>query len=396
MTDVAQNAVRQYETRKRSRTTPDARALRTTPEARAVRTTPEARAVRKTPEARARRVVRRLTFQERRRQRTHLAFRSQDGERLDPDRPDLCAKIGHMDIVCQYCTALRWSGESEQICCNKGNVQLPLLADPPSPLKSLLADPTPVARSFRKHIRAYNSALCMASSAAKTEYFDSGIQQFRINGQVAHRMGGLLPPEGMAPRYSQLFVLDNDGHLNHLMNSPLHETLNKTILASLMTMLRRCNPYAHSVQRAARLDAPTVRLVLDDGDVADRRTYNKPRVSEFAAFLPETNEPGSHREIIIRMAGGRLQYINECNPAYDPLYFVLLFPEGEHGWEVGIPHARVRPRTAGGNVVHDERRDDQVVKERNKVTVLQFAKFYMMQRVNDFNRLQRARKLYEE
>ena len=62
MTDVAQNAVRQYETRKRSRTTPDARALRTTPEARAVRTTPEARAVRKTPEARARRVVRRLTF----------------------------------------------------------------------------------------------------------------------------------------------------------------------------------------------------------------------------------------------------------------------------------------------------------------------------------------------
>ena len=396
MTDVAQNAVRQYETRKRSRTTPDARALRTTPEARAVRTTPEARAVRKTPEARARRVVRRLTFQERRRQRTHLAFRSQDGERLDPDRPDLCAKIGHMDIVCQYCTALRWSGESEQICCNKGNVQLPLLADPPSPRKSLLTDPTPVARSFRLHIRAYNSALCMASSAAKTKYFDSGIQQLRINGQVAHRMGGLLPPECRASCYSQLFVLDNDGHLNHLMNTPLHEPLNKTILASLMTMLRRCNPYAHSVQRAARLDAPTVRLVLDDGDVADRRTCNKPRVSECAAFLPETNEPGSHREIIIRMAGGRLQYINECNHAYDPLYFVLLFPEGEHGWEVGIPHANERPRTTGGNVVHDERRDDQVVKEQNKVTVLQFAKFYMMQRVNDFNRLQRARKLYEE
>ena len=35
-----------------------------------------------------------------------------------------------------------------------------------------------------------------------------------------------------------------------------------------------------------------------------------------------------------------LQGITECNFAYDSLHYVLLFPSGDNGWHLKIPHSR--------------------------------------------------------
>lgn len=43
------------------------------------------------------------------------------------------------------------------------------------------------------------------------------------------------------------------------------------------------------------------------------------------------------RDICVFLEGGGLRRINELNPAYDPLRYVLLFPRGEPGWSLGIP-----------------------------------------------------------
>ena len=37
---------------------------------------------------------------------------------------------------------------------------------------------------------------------------------------------------------------------------------------------------------------------------------------------------------------GGLQRITECNCAYDSLHYVLLFPTGDNGWHLKIPHSR--------------------------------------------------------
>ena len=49
--------------------------------------------------------------------------------------PSVC--IGQMDVVCKYCGALKFSGETPGLCCLSGKVKLPLLTPPPEPLYSL-------------------------------------------------------------------------------------------------------------------------------------------------------------------------------------------------------------------------------------------------------------------
>ena len=41
------------------------------------------------------------------------------------------------DKWCKYCNAYRWTGESESICCKKGNVRLPPLKSPPKDIQDL-------------------------------------------------------------------------------------------------------------------------------------------------------------------------------------------------------------------------------------------------------------------
>ena len=52
---------------------------------------------------------------------------------------DTSVTIEEMTIICQYCTALKYSGESIGLCCTGGKVKLPHLVPPPDPLRSLVS-----------------------------------------------------------------------------------------------------------------------------------------------------------------------------------------------------------------------------------------------------------------
>ena len=42
--------------------------------------------------------------------------------------------IGSMNVVCTYCKAYRFKGETKGICCNQGNVKVEVIKEPPFPL----------------------------------------------------------------------------------------------------------------------------------------------------------------------------------------------------------------------------------------------------------------------
>ena len=126
--------------------------------------------------------------------------------------------------ACQYCGAQFWhqervkrsySGEGGcirfHLCCRGGKVVLPFQRDPPQFLAGLL-DPhgDVLSKYFIKSIRSYNSMFAFTSLGAK---IDTGINKepgpyvFKINGQVHHRIGSLLPDEGKPPVYAQLYIL---------------------------------------------------------------------------------------------------------------------------------------------------------------------------------------------
>lgn len=76
-----------------------------------------------------------------------------------------------------------------------------------------------------------------------------------------------------------------------------------------------------------------------DKRVSNGRQYNRPTANEVTALLVEqgTNY-GSHRDIVLHTSGGQLQRISETQPSCMALQYPLLFPYGEDGWRINIPH----------------------------------------------------------
>ena len=79
-------------------------------------------------------------------------------------------------------------------------------------------------------------------------------------------------------------------------------------------------------------------------DGAHPRTYNAPQTSEVAAIIPGPESgPVGDRTIVVRTRGGRTGNNNEVlheikwnHRSYDPLSYVLLFPNGRDGWHSGL------------------------------------------------------------
>ncbi|CAN7086002.1 unnamed protein product [Brassica oleracea var. botrytis] len=87
---------------------------------------------------------------------------------------------GDPDYKCGHCGAIMWYGErlnkrrnakkpTFSLCGMQGQVQLPLLKEPPSVLKKLLEGDEPRSRHFQKHIRPYNMVFSFTSLGGRVE-----------------------------------------------------------------------------------------------------------------------------------------------------------------------------------------------------------------------------------
>lgn len=68
-----------------------------------------------------------------------------------------------MNLCCKYCSALKWNREPPGLCCSNGKIRLPLIKEPPEPLRSLLNGKTSESKTFLQNIRTYNSLFTMTS-----------------------------------------------------------------------------------------------------------------------------------------------------------------------------------------------------------------------------------------
>jgi len=104
--------------------------------------------------------------------------------------------LGAMSYRCTHCNALRFEHEKKRttLCCGDGKMSGLSNAFPaptPQPLRDLLTSvpsehqPLPLAtKDFRQNIRAYNSALQMASTGLHIHSPKQGITMITIKGAV--------------------------------------------------------------------------------------------------------------------------------------------------------------------------------------------------------------------
>ncbi|XP_065835787.1 uncharacterized protein [Oscarella lobularis] len=289
-----------------------------------------------------------------------------------------------MSAKCRHCNAKKWPTEPPGMCCAKGKVDVPLLGNPPEPLRALLTENTSLAKEFRENIRKYNSCFVMTSFQAHTLVEPGFMPTFKVQGQIYHNIGPLTPAAEQQPQFVQIYFIDDRGQQADARLSwqiDRESQLNRETILRLQDMLQENNEHVRVFKTALEQRTPTMpeyRVVLREDRVPrgeHERTFNAPSGHDVAALVPEGQE--GYRDIVLSDKDDRIMRIHEVHRSYDSLQYPLLFPLGEDGY-----HLSRRQKNPQTNVITTK-----------KMTMLQFYAFRLMQRDGDFNTLLRAGKL---
>lgn len=286
-------------------------------------------------------------------------------------------QIGKMNKVCNKCKAKKWSDEPNGLCCAAGKVVLLDIPESPKLIKDLLLGNHPFSAHFLNNIRRYNTLFQMTSFGANKIKEGHFMPTFRVQGQIYHLIGSLLPPEGKDPQYLQIYFLSDEDQIR--VRSNILPNLNVELIGQLQAILQKNNRYIQDFKSNLdnNLKSDDLKIIIH----ADRRPvnehrgrYNAPTANEVAVLL--VNEDKGPRDIVLHCRDGLLKRVSELHRSYDSLQYPLIFIKGEDGYCLNIP---------------------QQNSPRNKtVTCMQFYAYRIMIKQNSFNTLHHFRNLFNQ
>ena len=244
--------------------------------------------------------------------------------------------VGTLTKLCCNCGALKFDKETESFCCSKGNVWLDGFPQLQAFLKPLYEDIDSNGKHFLTNIRKYNSVFQMTSFGCNEVSMAGFNPSFRIQGQVYHLIGSIVPTQGESPKFAQIYFID-DLESEIATRSAIVDGLKPDIVRGINQLLHENNHYVEVFKVAKEIfeqeDTPTnIKIVIDEtkrpSDEHSRR-YNRPLSDEIAVLMP--NDATNNRDIVLHYRGGGLKHISELHRSYDPLQHPLLFPQGTDG-----------------------------------------------------------------
>ena len=151
---------------------------------------------------------------------------------------------------------------------------------------------------------------------------------FKIRGELHHRIGSLLPPDGRSPVYAQLYILDSGEARDHRMRR--NDNLDPDLMYRLGGLISENHRWvgvfkqAYEVLQASNAEQVSLQLTVNRNQ--DRRRYNLPTSNEVAAVIPgDISQESSSRDIVLHTRDGPLRRVNEGSPMYEPLQYPLFF-----------------------------------------------------------------------
>uniref|UniRef100_A0A0K8VWV8 Helitron helicase-like domain-containing protein n=1 Tax=Bactrocera latifrons TaxID=174628 RepID=A0A0K8VWV8_BACLA len=193
--------------------------------------------------------------------------------------------IGMMDVVCTHCEAAKFSGETSGICCANGKVKLPEVEPPPEPLQSLIFETSPGSKLLHLH---YNSSFQMTSLCATKIIRDQFMPTFKIQGQIYHLAGSLLPLPDDSHQFLKIyFIGDKNRELNQCCTIGSHTK--REILCELQDFFHQHNELVQLFKAAMdRLPSDNHRIVIraDKTPTGEHsRRFNAPTIDEVAIVI---------------------------------------------------------------------------------------------------------------
>ncbi|CAG8602047.1 484_t:CDS:2, partial [Diversispora eburnea] len=241
---------------------------------------------------------------------------------------------------------------------------------------SILQDPPPFLQQLFENQDESHAFTSLEVNINKSILNDHGPYSFRVNGELCHYMGSLLPELNNKAIYAQLYIHDSD--LAHNIRMENNKTLNVDTMWKIQELLYENHTFyplykqAHEILQQAEEKGETSKdltAYLHFRKSTDKRCYNLPTANEIAIILP-----------------GSLQRIHEGHPAYLPLHYVLLFTYGELGWHSEMNHTLVNSM---GQISNNQ--DDS-----SRLTQKDFYSFRLFPRHNEFSTILHGKKLLQE
>lgn len=292
---------------------------------------------------------------------------------------DEASYIGRMNVICRYCKAFKFRGETPGMCCASGKVKLPPLPPPPQALNELLSGNNNRSKHFLKNISRYNSCFQMTSFGATTIVQDNFMPTFKvistcgmnnihvkefnktvvdlytmpdcsayfhqllqIQGQVYHRAGSLLPIADADHQFLQIYFMGNsEEELDR--RCQITTQMRREIIETLQNLLHEHNELIRLFTTALdRMQADDYKIIIkaDKTPAGEHaRRFNAPTIDEVAMV----GETFTSRDIVLHRRNEQIQRVSETHRSYDALQYPLLHWRGDDGYHFNIK--QVNPLT---------------------------------------------------
>lgn len=248
--------------------------------------------------------------------------------------------LGPMANICKFCKAKKWKDEPPGICCNNGKVKLPHIEKYPEPLHSLLTYQHAESEHFLANTRMYNSCFQMTSFGAKDIKIGNFMPTFKIQGQVYHRIGSLMPVPEQQPAFLQIYFV-GDKNTERDIRCGNFPNVKQELVMPLQELLHTNNKYIRDLKTAIESvpdDQQHFQVVIDANRKPHgehRGRYNDPTTDEVAVLI--VGQEFDKRDIVLHSRNSTLQRISETHRAYDALQYPIMFCRGEDGYCINIP-----------------------------------------------------------
>ncbi|XP_050065610.1 uncharacterized protein LOC126554598 isoform X2 [Aphis gossypii] len=209
-----------------------------------------------------------------------------------------------MNSVCSHCKALKYKNEANGLCCANGTDSI----------------------HFLTNIQQYNNCFQMTSFGATNVVRENFMPTFKIQGQIYHRAGSLLPVSDSDNKFLQIYFMGNSPQEIDLRCA--HNNLVKrSIVEQLQTLFHQHNQLIILFKTALDLmpsDNHKIVIRADKTPAGQHtRRFNAPTIDEVAIVV--VGENLESRDIVLRRRNDQLQRIRKhtahmmhCNI---PLYF---------------------------------------------------------------------------
>ncbi|XP_074323833.1 uncharacterized protein LOC141660743 [Apium graveolens] len=174
---------------------------------------------------------------------------------------------------------------------------------------------------------------------------------FKVKGVNYHNIGSFVPPDGVIPKFYQLYIYDTEDEVNNRINTIKggSDSVDEGIVQSLLEMLDEPNRLVKDFRMAREWIQQNAvdefRLVLIAFSSASGQPDHIGPSNEVAGLIVTDDYARGCMDTIIHSRTNGLERIYENDPQFMQLQYLLLFPHGDIGFYRQIPANRTNKKT---------------------------------------------------